>query len=305
MRSRRLLLPVAAVAVTLLAACGNVPESERATTTVATPASSPSADGQAPTTEVPTSTVVKPEVKLPATTPTKLAVTEITPGTGDPAKDGDIVIVDYVGVRSANGEMFDNTYDSGKPVTVAPLGKAQVIAGWNQGLVGATKGERLQLDIPSELAYGTQGQGVIKPGDAISFVLDVRQVINPGTADQAPSITVQPSAPRSDLKTEDLVAGSGAKIEDGKTVIVQLLGFRADTGAKVVSTWEQGQPITFVYGKDQLLPGIVNGVKDMQVGGRRRIDIPFAQAFGAQGSTQLKVPGSTDVVFVVDLIAVY
>lgn len=296
MRSRRLVLPAAIAAITLLGACGNIPESERASTSVSTPVD-PSA--------APTSTVVKPEVKLPATAPTKLTVTQITPGSGAPAKDGDIVVVDYVGVVSSSGEMFDNSYDRGKPDVVSPLGKAQVIDGWNQGLVGATTGERLQLDIPSDLAYGPTGQGVIKPGEAISFVIDVRQVIDPGTPDQAPSIQVQPAAPRSDLKIEDLVQGTGATVEAGKSVVVHLVGYRADTGAQILSTWTQSQPLTFAYGTDQVLPGIVNGIKDMKVGGRRRLDIPFAEAFGAQGNTQIGVPASTDVVLLVDLLAVY
>ena len=66
--------------------------------------------------------------------------------------------------------------------------------------------------------------------------------------------------------------------------------YRADTGEQVISTWEQGQPITFEYGTDQLLKGIVDGVKDMKVGGRRRVDVPFDQAFGAAGSTQVGIP---------------
>ena len=63
------------------------------------------------------------------------------------------------------------------PVT---LGAGGVIAGWDEGLVGSTAGERRQLDIPSELAYGDQPQGdVIQAGDALTFVIDVLAVVPP------------------------------------------------------------------------------------------------------------------------------
>ncbi len=75
--------------------------------------------------------------------------------------------------------------------------------------------------------------------------------------------------------------------------------------SSVYSTWEDGQPIAFRYGVDQLLPGIVDGVKDMKVGGRRQVTIPFAQAFGTAGSENLGIPGNTDVVLVLDLVAAY
>jgi len=46
-------------------------------------------------------------------------------------------------------------------------------------------------------------------------------------------------------------------------------------------------------------------MKDMRVGGRRKLTIPYAQAFGEAGSEQLGLPGNTDLVLVVDLVAAY
>ena len=46
------------------------------------------------------------------------------------------------------------------------LGAGQVIKGWDQGLTGMCVGEKRQLTIPSQLAYGDQGAGnVIPPGN--------------------------------------------------------------------------------------------------------------------------------------------
>jgi cyclophilin family peptidyl-prolyl cis-trans isomerase len=126
----------------------------------------------APTT-LPPGALDKPEVEIPAELPTELVVTDLVEGTGEPAKEGDTVTVHYVGVRSADGTEFDNSYERGQPFPVT-LGEGGVIAGWDEGLIGVKQGGRRQLDIPADLAYGDQGSGdVIQPGDALSFVIDV------------------------------------------------------------------------------------------------------------------------------------
>ena len=43
------------------------------------------------------------------------------------------------------------------------LGVGQVIAGWDDGLVGARPGERRRLVIGSDNAYGEAGQSIIPP----------------------------------------------------------------------------------------------------------------------------------------------
>ncbi|MFP5489539.1 MAG: FKBP-type peptidyl-prolyl cis-trans isomerase [Acidimicrobiia bacterium] len=130
----------------------------------------------ATTTTIAFETPEKPEVELPAETPTELQVTTLVEGDGPEAADGDSVTVHYVGVLSEDGTEFDNSYDSERPFSVV-LGSGSVIDGWEQGLVGVQAGERVQLDIPADLAYGDTGSGdIIQPGDAISFVIDVLAV---------------------------------------------------------------------------------------------------------------------------------
>ena len=122
----------------------------------------------------------KPEVELPAQTPEDLVVTVLSAGDGPEAAAGDTVQVHYVGVRSEDGTEFDNSYDRGQTFDVA-LGQGRVIAGWDEGLIGAQAGSQIQLDIPGDLAYGDQGSGaIIQPGDALSFVIDVMSVTPAG-----------------------------------------------------------------------------------------------------------------------------
>ena len=142
------------------------------TTTVAAAGSTTPVDPNAPTTTAP----AKPEVNIPATLPETLVITTLTEGTGEGAKVGDTISVHYVGVLSADGTEFDNSYDRGEPLSFV-IGQGQVIEGWDQGLVGAKVGSRIQLDIPADLAYGDQQKGsIIGPNSPLTFVIDVMAI---------------------------------------------------------------------------------------------------------------------------------
>jgi peptidylprolyl isomerase len=124
-------------------------------------------------------TTKKPEITIPdcATKPTELKIVDIVPGTGPEAKAGGAVAAQYVGKSWSTKEQFDASWDhGGQPFTVAPLGQASVIQGWNEGLVGMKQGGRRLLIIPPELGYGASGQGPIGPNETLVFVVDAAQV---------------------------------------------------------------------------------------------------------------------------------
>jgi peptidylprolyl isomerase len=128
----------------------------------------------------------KPEtVETPREAPSgdRATATVLEPGDGPKATDDSYVTVDYVGVSCASGQQFDSSWDNGAPITVALPGATptatafQVIEGWNQGLVGQRQGSLVQIDIPSDLAYGDQGQPpVIGPSDPLVFVVRILKV---------------------------------------------------------------------------------------------------------------------------------
>ena len=120
-----------------------------------------------------------PVVPMPVgTVPTSLRITDLTVGSGTPVTATDNVTVQYIGVACSTGLIFDTTWTRGQSAT---FGLDQVISGWTQGLVGMQPGGRRLLVIPSDLGYGSEGQGVkIGPDEALVFVVDLISA-TPGT----------------------------------------------------------------------------------------------------------------------------
>jgi peptidylprolyl isomerase/FKBP-type peptidyl-prolyl cis-trans isomerase FkpA len=94
-------------------------------------------------------------------------------GTGESAKIGDKITVNYAGWLQ-DGTKFDSSI--GKAPFSFNIGSG-VIEGWSQGLLGAKAGEKLKLTIPPELGYGSQGAGsVIPPNATLIFEIEVLKI---------------------------------------------------------------------------------------------------------------------------------
>ena len=110
-------------------------------------------------------------------------------------------------------------------------------------------------------------------------------------------------SPSYQLETEDLVAGDGDEATAGKVVEVHYVGVSWKTGKQFDASWDRGDTFKFKLGKGQVIPGWDQGVAGMKVGGRRRITIPPALAYGKRGAGAAIGPDET-LVFVVDLVGV-
>ena len=119
----------------------------------------------------------KPEIDFPGdAAPNELVIEDLVLGDGAEASAGDSISAHYVGVAHSTGEEFDASWNRGAPLDFG-LGKGQVIKGWDEGIVGMRVGGRRKLIIPADLAYGDRGAGgVIKPGEALIFVVDLVDV---------------------------------------------------------------------------------------------------------------------------------
>jgi len=105
-----------------------------------------------------------------------------------------------------------------------------------------------------------------------------------------------------ELGVEDVVVGDGEEATAGKTVTVHYVGVAFRSGEEDAS-WDRGEPFRFKLGRGQVIPGWDEGVQGMRVGGRRRVTIPSAMAYGARGAGGVIAPHEP-LVFVVDLLDV-
>ncbi len=111
---------------------------------------------------------------------TTLRITDTRVGTGAEAANGRLITVNYTGwlydenAAANKGTQFDTSI--GKAPFSFTLGTRQVIAGWDQGLVGMRVGGLRNLVIPASMAYGSQGSGTIPPNAALVFDVELLSV---------------------------------------------------------------------------------------------------------------------------------
>lgn len=110
-----------------------------------------------------------------------------------------------------------------------------------------------------------------------------------------------PVAEVPELQKIDLVEGTGPEVPVGATVTVNYTGAVAATGKIFESSYDSGQAITFGLG--EVIPGWTQGVPGMKVGGKRRLVIPAAMAYGAQSPSE-DIPANAPLVFDIEMIAI-
>lgn len=80
------------------------------------------------------------------------------------AKKGNTVTIDYSGFL-LNGYMFDSSVDRGQPFSYV-IGQMPLIAGWSEAIGLMHEGEKAQVIMPWQLAYGAQGRPPLIPQKA-------------------------------------------------------------------------------------------------------------------------------------------
>ena len=106
-----------------------------------------------------------------------------------------------------------------------------------------------------------------------------------------------------ELGIEDIVVGDGPEATKGSKVAVHYVGVAFSSGEEFDASWNRGQTFPFTLGKGHVIPGWDAGVPGMKVGGRRKLTIPSAMAYGARGAGGVIKPHEP-LVFVVDLLSV-
>ncbi len=113
------------------------------------------------------------------TTASGLQIIDTVAGTGATPKQGQTCVMHYTGWLYENGKKgkkFDSSVDRNEPFEF-PLGKHQVIAGWDEGVATMKVGGKRTLIIPPQLGYGARGAGgVIPPNATLMFDVELLAV---------------------------------------------------------------------------------------------------------------------------------
>ncbi len=215
------------------------------------------------------------------TTASGLQYEDLVVGDGEEVQAGTTISVHYTGWLEDDTK-FDSSLDRDQPFTFM-VGTSSVIPGWDEGVSGMRVGGKRRLIIPPDLAYGAEGAGGVIPPDAVLiFEVEVLRVLA--------------------AEIEQLLAGSGPEIQAGQIAVLDYTVW-LDDGVQIDSSAESGQQIRFVVGGGQIIPGLDQGVRGMQVGEKRLVTIPPDLAFGAEGAGNVVPPNAT-LIFEIELAGI-
>lgn len=222
-------------------------------------------------------------------------------GSGAQPETGQVVSVHYTGWLE-DGTEFDSSI-GGTPFQFA-IGQGQVISGWDEGLALLQVGGKARLIIPSELAYGDSGAGgLIPPGATLIFDVELLDIL-PGSPDSPTAVDESDyTVTDSGLKYYDLQPGEGQSPDEGNLVIFHYTLWLQD-GTKLGTSIDRGQPIPYVLGSGDLVPGFEEGLATMQVGGIRQLVIPPELGYGETGAGGGQIPPNATLIFEVEVLEV-
>ena len=102
------------------------------------------------------------------------------------------------------------------------------------------------------------------------------------------------------LIKEALVLGRGAAASSGDDVVVHYVGW-LESGQQFDSSRARRDPLDFALGAGDVIKGWDQGIEGMKQGGKRKLTIPAALAYGDQGCGGVIPPHAT-LVFEVELL---
>lgn len=104
------------------------------------------------------------------------------------------------------------------------------------------------------------------------------------------------------VKVEDLVVGDGKAAERGALITAHYTGWLAD-GTEFDSSHRKGQPFECVLSNKRVIQGWIIGLAGMKAGGKRKLWIPAALAYGERQVGDM-IPPNSDLTFEIELLTV-
>ncbi|GMU97719.1 MAG: hypothetical protein AMXMBFR51_04580 [Ignavibacteriota bacterium] len=238
-------------------------------------------------------------------------------GTGREAKAGDLVSIHFKGwmvPKDSAGELFTD-WSTDQTKNMLSLGDSKMrnqpikfvlnsgsfIKGTDEGIIGMKAGGVRTMIIPSKLAYGEAGVGFIPPNTDLKVVIELLDVKDKGVAKMWEVDSTLFKTTASGLKYAIISHGEGPMIDSGKVVTVNYSGYLQD-GTLFDSSVERDEPIQFVVGQGQVIPGWDEGMRLLKKGDKARFIIPPQLGYGEM---QLeKIPANSTLIFDTEIVDV-
>uniref|UniRef100_A0A2D4PI29 peptidylprolyl isomerase n=2 Tax=Micrurus surinamensis TaxID=129470 RepID=A0A2D4PI29_MICSU len=197
---------------------------------------------------------------------------------------GDFLRYHYNGTL-LDGTVFDSSYSQNQTYDTY-IGKGYVIAGIDEGLLGACVGEKRRIIIPPHVGYGEEGKGNI-PGSAV-LVFEVHLIDFHNPSDSVAVTTYYKPTNCSVLSKK----GDYLKYHYNASLL---------DGTLLDSTVNLGKTYNIVLGSGQIVLGMDIGLREMCVGEKRTVVIPPHFGYGEAG-VEGEVPGSAVLLFDIELL---
>jgi len=236
-------------------------------------------------------------------------------GTGREAKANDLVSIHFKGwmvPKDTASELFsDWSIDQTKnmlslgdskmrnqPIKFI-LNSGSFIKGTDEGIVGMKTGGVRTMIIPSKLAYGDAGIGFIPPNTDLKVIVELLEVKDRIVAEMWKVDSTLFKTTASGLKYAIISNGDGPAVEAGKVVTVHYSGYLLD-GTMFDSSVERDEPIQFVVGQGQVIPGWDEGMLLLKKGDKARFVIPPQLGYGEM--VLEKIPVNSTLIFDTEVI---
>lgn len=105
-----------------------------------------------------------------------------------------------------------------------------------------------------------------------------------------------------ELVIEDIVVGQGKEAVKGALITTNYSGYLSD-GTLFDSSEKKGKSFQCVIGTGRVIKGWDQGILGMKVGGKRKLQVPAALAYGEREMGNV-IPANSDLVFDIELLEV-
>ncbi len=217
-----------------------------------------------------------------------------------------VVVFDYIGYfidHAGHPIIFDNTIERKKPAVLRP-GANSNFPSLGEALTYLKNGEKAILIVPSKLAFGNKGQGIVPPNTDLIYDLQVLETKTYPFFEVNGLDTVKHS---SGLQYIQVRKGSGSAVDTGSNISIAYTGFVIDSlGHRKIfdASRESHKMMEFILGKGAVIKGFDEGIKGMCLGEGRRIIIPCALGYGENGMPGGGIPAKSTIYFDVELVEI-